>query len=176
MHALDLWLLNKLDALTTKLQRKGYRLTEFYVYVVGTVLISVLLSLSMAKAQSWLFVLCGVIWGGWLWAAIRWANANKDYPESHKLMEKLNARALRERERDVTFRIIYSSMLTFFAVADVVLFIGGQYGLVQTLISILSELAPILMFYLHGCFYIGPGHFAKERQERESRDMVRDNG
>ena len=127
MHKLDLWLLNKLDAFTIKLQRKGYRLTEFYVYVAGTVLISVLLDISMTqRASQWLFVFCGTIWGGWLWRSIQWANTNKDYPESHKLMEGLNAKALFERENMVTFRYLYGSMMTTFAVLEIVRLVTGK--------------------------------------------------
>lgn len=164
MHKLDQYLLDKLDALTTRLQRKGYRLTEIYVQVAALVLISTLLDLSMSHARSWLFVFCGIIWGGWLWVAIRWANTHRDYPESHKLMERLNARALFERENMVIFRIFYGSMMTGFSIAEVWLFFVGTNGLLKALVAIISTLTPALMFYMHGCFYIGPGHFAKDQK------------
>ena len=175
MHKLDLWLLNKLDAFTIKLQRKGYRLTEFYVYVVGTTLISTLLDISMMQAPpTWLFVFCGTIWGGWLWRSIQWANTNKDYPESHKLMEGLNARALFERENMFVFRSFYGSMMTAFAVLEIARFMTGTHGFVYIIVSLISTLVPVLMFYLQGCFYIGPGHFAKDRQEQLQGNEVLD--
>lgn len=172
MHKLDLWLLDKLDTFTTKLQRKGWMLTELYVYVAGATLVFNLGTVWLG-GNPWMICWVGGIWGAWLFAAIRWANQNKDYPVSVKIMEALNARALAYREDEAKFRFVWWGMLIGFGSGNIILAITTGDYLGNTL-STLGLASPLLMLYLHGCFYIGPGHFARDEQKQLRGDEVLD--
>ena len=172
MHALDLWLLNKLDALTTKLQRRGYRLTELYVNVAGVVLV-------LNVGSAWLFngslslVFVGAVWGTWLWVSIHWANENKSYPESLKIMNNLNVKALSYREHERPLRCIWMGLGLLFTGLDVGLMVANG-NIATHLVSMTATFSIWFMLHLHGCFYVGPGHFAKDRQEQLRGDEVLD--
>lgn len=171
MRALDLWLLNKLDSLTTKLQRKGYLLTYIYTQVAGLVFVTNTFQAWHAGRYIWL-VICGTVWGAWLWGSIRWAEQNKDYPYSAKIMERLNARAVTERESAQFIRFAFIGMSVFLLITDAIGVATGVRPIFEALISSLGWYTVMLMIYLAGCFYIGPGHFAKDKQESVSRDVV----
>ena len=167
MRASDLWLLDKLDTFTTKLQRKGYRLTELYVQVAGATLVFNLSTVWLGKNP---FLICwvGGIWGAWLFAAIRWANLNKDYPTSLKIMECLNKEALAYREREFNFRVLWWMMLIGLGGGNIINAVFFNGGFLSSILSTLGLASPLLMLYLHGCFYIGPGHFARDAQKQLS--------
>ena len=165
------YLTDKLDVLTTKLQRRGYRLTNMQVWALFIIFVA-------AVAANWLdsspvlMVINGVAWGLSLWERARWAEHNKDYPESVQLMKRLNAEALmwRERLRWLTTLCIYVG--GFFVGMSVTLLLTEPK--LSTACVIIAWLTIPTCFMLRGCFFIGPGEFAKQERESELHNAVLD--
>lgn len=157
------YLTDKLDVLTAKLQRRGYRLTNIQVYVLGVVFTSMVLGPWMRGSYVFM-VLNGGLWGWNLWERLQWAEKHKDYPESIKQVERLNMGALywRERFRWFTTMIIYACL--FFSSLSIGLLLH-EFSL-GTVSMIVEWVSMTLAFVIRGCFFIGPGEFAKQKQER----------
>lgn len=162
---MDTKILNWLDAITTKLQRKGYLLTAVYVWVAFLNLLIQLANQNQTPYRAFFIPMVGVVWGIWLYGSVRWAQANKDYPQSVRMMEKLNARVLHDREMERWWRGFMRYMSCFFIGLDIgeIIFLQGK--LVSNLLDISAWIIMTIMIHLHGCFYLGPGHFAKDTQK-----------
>lgn len=171
---MDKWLLDRLDSLTLKLQKRGYLLTTLHVNVAGFTFISNVLSCAYGIEGGFRFFgifMNGLVWGGWLFATQRWALANQDYPYSIKMVDRLNAEALRHRDDNWSFRLCFIWILTFLMVpAAMVDFSLGK--ILDGVLTVVAGISPVVQFYLNGCFFVGPGQFASKQQERELENAV----
>lgn len=170
---MDRWLLNKVDCATLKLQRKGYLLTTAHVNVAGvtfisTVLHASLLSSNVARAIS--IMLCGAVWGSYLWGTTKWAHKNQDYPQSVRMVERLNAKALRSREMDKWIRVAFLWLSALQILAFPAYLFEGD--IIKGFTSAIGTLSPTLGYYLNGCSFIGPGEFAKQQQEHSVQNAA----
>lgn len=172
LRSIDLYLLNTLDTLTTKLQRRGWLLTEAYVYVAALVLVSqctVLIYLQWRGSA----LMAGIILGTWLAGSCRWASSYRSYPESAKMQQRLNADALAAREREMWVRAVFWWLCLGLGFPSTVaaIIVGDYQGAVFRL---MADLSILTMYYLHGCFYLGPGEFGKQKREIWSGDTATD--
>lgn len=165
------YLTDKLDVLTTKLQRRGYRLTNMQVWSLFIIFVASVLSCWLDNSPV-LMVINGACWGFSLWERARWAERNKDYPESVQIMKRLNAEALmwRERLRWLTTLCIY--------VGCFIVGMGVTLLLIEPKLSTACTVLAWVMIptcaLLHGCTFIGPGEFAKQERESELHNAVLD--
>lgn len=167
---MDRWLLDKIDRATTKMQRKGYLLTSTHAYVAGITFVSNLAYANMQPTRWFLIPLAGAVWGCYLWGTTKWARENEDYPASARILERLDAEALESRESDGWLRRCFMYLLALTLPGDVLYCFEGDWF--KGILGRLSTAAPMLGYYLNGCFFVGPGHFAKEQQELTSQDAV----
>ena len=166
---LDIWLLDKLDSLTTKLQRKGYLLTSIHVHVSGVIFASAILSCFLKGQFVWMVVVGGVF-GLILFGINIWAQNHKDYPSSVKMMEKLNAKVLYNRENRSLYRWIWLAFIVTLWPLDLVDVFSGNIS--KGIMSSICLFSMVLSCFLDGCFFIGPGEFAKETQSQDVKDDV----
>ena len=166
------YLTDKLDGLTTKLQQRGYRLTDINVWVIGTCFVVTVMG-SISRESYVFAVINGLIWGHGLWERMRWAEKNKDYPESLSIMDRLNMEAMfwRERFRWFTSLCCYVGLFFLSANATALIIEGGGLAFFM---GILEWIAIPAAFLIRGCFFIGPGEFAKQKQDRELHNAVLD--
>jgi hypothetical protein len=66
------------------------------------------------SAMGWFFI---GWWGLKFIGCVIWANQNKDYPSSHKIMQALNCRVVFSRDRYRFFRMSWLALILYFAVA-----------------------------------------------------------
>jgi hypothetical protein len=162
LKKLDTWLIEILDKAATKAQRHGILLTSIHVTVMGALLITATI-FNFLYNPALITIFGGAVWGSWLFVYIKWANENKDYPHSIRMMEKLNAKAIYLREQEYFTRLVWLSLLMM-----MILFspIGYEfYGIYSVILGILSiGILPALAWYLNGSTFLGPGHFAKAKQ------------
>ncbi len=165
---LDLWMLDKLDSLTTKAQRRGYLLTSVHVHCAGVVFASGTME-SWLSGSRWGLVIIGTYWAAYLFFTARWANNNKDYPVSVKIMERLNSAALAAREATAS-RIIWWVFVVAFCPLDILNIVNGEYG--RGILGLVFTASLFTMAYLNACFFIGPGEFAKQSQDQHVHNAV----
>lgn len=165
------YLTDKVDALTTKLQRHGYRLTDMHVYACFAAL-SASVTACLARESLAFAAFNGALWGWNLWERLRWAEKNKDYCESLKAMDRLNMEALYWRVSTRWF----SSLVIYFGIFFISLMVGGLIAdpHLWHLFTIFEWIAIALSFVVRGCFFIGPGEFAKQERESELHNAVLD--
>ena len=165
------YLTDKLDVLTTKLQRRGYRLTNMQVAVVGCTFVTTTFG-SMSRDSYFFAALNGLLWGANLWERIVWAHRNQIYFESIKHVERLNSESLHWREMTRWFSsLVFFIGVFFIGMVTTSLFIEPKTWLVATIFEWISL---IMAFMIRGCFFIGPGEFAKQERESELHNAVLD--
>lgn len=169
---MDKWLLDRLNSITLKLQKRGYLLTTLHVNVAGFTFISSILSASMLSSTTGRIVcmsLNGAVWGSYLWGTQKWALANQDYPQSLKMVDKLNAVALEYRETEWLWRMLafWSTILQVPGALVAIVYFDPH-----TLANIVAMASIWLTWGLNGCFFVGPGQFASKQREQVTGDMV----
>ena len=170
---LDLWMLDRLDTFTTKLQRKGILLTSVHVYVAGVTLASNVVN-PVVIDHRWLVPFAGLVWGVSLFFKLKWADENKDYPSSVRMMEKLNAKALRNREDDCVMRWMWLVLWMFLVPSWILNIIEGDY--IKAISSTVALNSAVLLGFIDGCFFIGPGEFAKQTKEKHVHNAITSRG
>jgi hypothetical protein len=165
------YLTDKLDVLTTKLQRRGYRLTNMQVWAVFIIFVASIMG-NWLDGSLVLMVINGTAWGINLWTRAKWAERNKDYPESVQIMKRLNAESLwwRERLRWLVTSCIYIGAMF---VGTCIALLLSEPRLSAACIAVSWVMIPTC-FMLHGCTFIGPGEFAKQERESELHNAVLD--
>lgn len=166
---LDLWLLDKLDRLTTKAQKRGYLLTSIHVHVAGVALASNVLN-PVLTGNKWLIPFAGLVWGVNLFFRQRWAGLNKDYPSSVRMVERLNAKALESRETDTPYRYMWIALIVMLVPSMILDGIGGEY--IKAITEFVAIISASLVTFIEGCFFIGPGEFAKQTQSQDVKNAV----
>jgi len=173
MHRIDRALCNSFDACAAWAQRHGYNLLAIRVYWSFAVLVSSLtqaIYFSRSTAAMWTIIaLDAVVFGGLLGLRVREFNQNRDYPETVRIMQRLNAEALRQRETQAGFRVVF---MIFFAI-NIVVFSFAQ-TLANTLTDSISYSALLGMWYLDTCTYLGPGEHSRKRQESGSEEAIKE--
>jgi len=164
------WIIDRLDMGTTKLQRCGWLLTDIHVYNAGIAFVCSV-SETALMGHYWWLPFSGGVWGAMLWANIRWAERNKDYPNSSRMMNNLNSKALWHRQKDRWFYHVWLFFFCFFVPIEISRLISGNF---LAIIAIIGIFAMPLTCYLCACTFIGPGEFAKDTKEVVSHNMVLD--
>jgi len=169
MRTLDAFILSLIDSAVIKLQRRGWLLTNIYVGFSAAVLLFGLSSALTPSLSPDMLGLVIVFWGTWLFFSVRWAERNKDYPQSVKLTKQLNARAVYERENSsaVFLRLFWLFLLN---IGLLVLLLEGLVPK-QVFVTLLDVSATV-MVYLQACTFLGPGDFASKRNKEFARDTV----
>lgn len=167
---IDNWLINQLDKATTKLQKKGALLTSIHVNVMGLTLL-IQISLNWIHYSPASIILSGGLWGSWLWVYVAWANANKDYPTSARIMERLNAKVIALREKEFLTRLTWLFLIPVCYLGSVIAPTQKDTTLI-IILNLLSPLTPTLSWYLNCCQFLGPGHFAKETKQAVNRQAA----
>lgn len=177
MEKLDAFLVDRLDAVTAKLQRRGVLLTTAITGNAAVVLSTALAVALFPTPHYYIAGLCGFIWSVHLGFTIKWANENKDYPLSVRMTEKLNSEVLREREspHGLIFRAgwIYLSLLII--TSNIVSCIWGDQSLSVTILSVINMFAASGTCWLRACRFLGPGEFAKNRKTAHGGQYARQN-
>ncbi len=176
LRKLDAALIDRLDRLTTKLQRRGVLLTGIHLVAAETSLVLTIAQrlTSSSGVSPFGLIFDGIVWGGWAVAYRRWASQNKDYPESKRIMEQLNAKAVYYREYELYLRLIWVWLVGLITIiSGIDLFVDLTIkNAVHQVLSILACLSPAIMWYLNPCIFLGPGHFAKDRKESFISDPI----
>lgn len=165
------YLTDKLDVLTTKLQRRGYRLTDINVYAVGCVF-TLTVTGSLLRDSYTFAAINGGLWGYHLWERLQWAKKNEDYPESIKTMNRLNSEAIGWRDFARWFISFVCYVSIFFIMLTMALFVLKLE--LWLLVSALEWLSIVMVFLIRGCTFIGPGEFAKQQKEHALHNAVLD--
>lgn len=169
MHALDAFILRHADRVATALQRRGWLLTNTYVWLAAATLLFSISSVWVPTPEPAAVGLMVIVWGIWLFVSVRWAERNRDYPQSVKLMQQLNAAALLERERTHS-RFIRLVWLSFFIISIAVLAFVGVSP--KRVFITLTDISAATMLYLQACTFLGPGDFASKRNREFAQDSV----
>jgi len=172
---MDDYLIDKFDRVALWAQRHGYLLTEIKVHVCG-------FGVASTVAYAWFrgsYFLAGfamIVWGGLFVAALMDAKRYRDYPSSVRMIERLNAKALEERENPFSrlcrLGIVWCMVLGM--PADVLAVIEGE--ITKAILGIMASIGPLLVIFSATWFYIGPGEFNKKKQEVTNGQEIFDRG
>lgn len=167
LKRMDAYLIEKLDRVTTKLQKKGIKLT--HIHVVAMVL-TMFANIANNHGDPLGTVFSGVVWGAWLYGYQKWANENSDYSEVQRKMLSLNARVMLDREFQIIVRVVWFMIWPI----DILKAYSEirQTHYLDAVVTMLSIVTPTLCWYLNCCTFLGPGEFAKQKQEHTNRSYV----
>lgn len=176
----DNWIIAQFDRAGIWAQRKGWRMTELHVHMAGLTVASTVTFCVLNSRLGWVFAAFNLlVWGGHFAVCLRDANKYRDYPESAKMLQTLNARALGEREKSFVLRWLLVGLWIPFIPLDIAGYILGLEGRATLTLLVFSQLtytSPIALFYIYCCSFIGPGEFAKQKQESASGQEIFERG
>lgn len=147
-YKLDTFLVNQLDVLMLKLQRKGMNLVMVHCWVSFSVLLIALLRDYWNSAVPVFWALDVVVWGGIAIATFFWAKPNVEYQQNWPKAQELSAGALMSRS------IIWGRIFWVVLAPAIMLPDWFVYPTIKAIINNLAWLAPTLMFYLYTSTYV----------------------
>jgi len=174
LRRLDAAILNKLDRATTYAQRRGILLTNIHVGACGATLLLTMSSHMIPTPDPFGVGLSVVVWGSWLFGYLIWAKDNKDYPTSSRMMERLNVAAVHLRESEYFMRCFWLFLLLL-TVAGCIFRLVHYKDMAEIASAVLNNIGcacATTMWYLNGCMFLGPGHFAKNRKEKSILNAI----
>jgi len=167
---MDKWIVDQFDRAGIWAQKRGWLLTDIRMHV-GGLTFAVTVSSTWVQKNYWLMPLVLAVWGGhFIWALNR-ARWYRDYPSNIKMMQRLNAEAVRERETGMVFRLMFIGLWVTLMPVNVY---DALYK-TSVAIEILDNLAtfvPMCLLYVFTMIHLGPGEFAKQKQETTSGQEI----
>jgi hypothetical protein len=164
---IDGYIIDQSDRFFMRMQKKGYLLTEMR-FVAGLLFwVSDILFLIRGMSPPWI-ILSVVIPVGSLamWSDWKYAQRNKDYPTNPSRVLQLNALVLLYREQGNILRPVIVAIIVAFQFMEYFL-AGALWGLPMSLAFLVSQ-------YVRTATYIGPGEFAKNKQEQLTGKLAHD--